>query len=54
MIHGYGTYGGFNGFEKDSGLLELMTSEVNGGAPIGYLKAEDIIGFIEGRTNDSM
>ena len=52
VIHGYGTYGGFNGWEKDSGLLELMTSAVNGGAPIGYLKAEDVIEFIKVRTND--
>jgi hypothetical protein len=54
VIHGYGTYGGFNRLEKDRGLLELMTSEVNGGVPIGYFKAEDVIGFIEGRTNDSV
>lgn len=44
IIHGYGTYGGYNSFTgHDEGLLELMCELVNGGEPIGELTADDVI-----------
>lgn len=48
VIHGYGTYGGFNRIEKDKGLLELMSDAVNGGEPIGYLTAEETMMIVRG------
>lgn len=49
IIHGYGTYGGYNLFtERDEGLLELMCEKVNGGEPLGELTADDVIVIIEG------
>lgn len=40
VIHGYGTYGGYNRVERDMGLLELMSIAVRNGEPVGYLTAE--------------
>lgn len=49
IIHGYGTYGGYNSFtERDEGLLELMCEKVNDGEPLGELTADDVIVIIEG------
>ena len=49
VINGSGTYGGFYINEKKNpGLLELMVSCVNGGEPIGSLKAEDVIAYMKG------
>ena len=54
VINGSGTYGGFYFDEKKNpGLLELMVDCVNGGEPIGSLKAEDVIKYMgseDGRT----
>ena len=51
VINGAGTYGGFYHNEKyNAKLLELMASCVNGGEPVGYLKAEDVIKYMEGVT----
>lgn len=54
VVNGSGTYGGFYIDEKKNpGLLELMVDCVNGGEPIGSLKAEDVIKYIRseyGRT----
>ena len=41
IVHGMGTYG------EEKGLLELMTNRVNGGEPLGYLTADDVIALIE-------
>ena len=47
VINGSGTYGGFYINEKSNyGALELMVDCVNGGEPVGYLKAEDVIKYI--------
>lgn len=47
VINGYGSYGGFGTFSPNNeGLLELMTSEVNGGEPVGYLTADDVIKYM--------
>lgn len=49
IIHGYGTYGGYNTFTgHDEGLLELMCEKVNDGEPLGELTADDVIVIIEG------
>lgn len=49
IIHGYGTYGGYNVYTgHDEGLLELMCEEVNGGEPVGELTADEAIVIIEG------
>jgi len=51
VINGLGTYGGFYINEKSNyGVLELMVDCVNGGEPVGYLKAEDVIKYMEGVT----
>lgn len=51
VINGLGTYGGFYLDEKQNpGQLELMVNCVNGGEPVGYLKAEDVIKYMEGVT----
>ena len=48
VINGYGSYGGFDTFSpKNKGLLELMTNEVNGGEPVGYLTADEVIRYME-------
>lgn len=48
VINGLGTYGGQRLFTKENiGLLELMVKGVNGGEPVGWLKAEEIIKYIE-------
>ena len=40
VIHGYGSYGGVDPFTQyDEGMLELMSSAVNDGYPVGYLTA---------------
>jgi len=49
VINGSGTYGGFYINEKQNpGQLELMVSCVNGGEPIGSLKAEEVIAYMKG------
>lgn len=48
VINGFGSYGGFSTFSpKNEGLLELMTSEVNGGEPVGHLTADEVIRYME-------
>lgn len=48
VINGYGTYGGFKILDGyNEGLLELMTNSVNNGEPIGWLTADNVIGYIE-------
>lgn len=48
IIHGYGSYGGFSPYAKDTGLLELCCSAVNGGEPVGWLTAKTIIKYLTG------
>lgn len=46
VVHGYGTFGGWDGFnQKDKGLLEMMENRDD---PIGYLKAEAIMKYVKG------
>lgn len=48
VIHGFGTYGGYDSFlSKDYSLLELMASPVNEGEPVGYLTGKQVIEYIE-------
>ena len=48
VINGYGSYGGFNSFEKDNqGLLEIWADQkINDGSPEGYLTADEIIKMV--------
>ncbi len=49
VIHGRGTYGGLSAFNGvDHGLLELMSDDVNGGEPIGWLTAEQVMAYVRG------
>ena len=50
VIHGYGSYGGYSFFEKDKGLLELMSDAVNGGEPEGHLTAKEAYNYVIGDT----
>lgn len=51
VIHGYGTYGGFNRHStKDPGLLELMSHAVDNGLPHGWLTAKEVIAYVKGEA----
>ena len=45
VIHGHGTFGGYNLFDKDEGLLEMMAGN---NEPIGYLTALDVMSYVTG------
>lgn len=48
VVNGYGTYGGIvPGTEINHNKLELMVECVDDNEPIGWLTAEDVIGYIE-------
>lgn len=47
VIHGYGSYGGFFPGSRDAGLLEVMTSAYNGGDPVGWLMAGQVLQMID-------
>lgn len=47
VIHGYGSYGGFNHFDPDAGLLEVMAQCVNDGNPVGWLTAEQVLKMVD-------
>lgn len=54
VINGYGTYGGYDPFLcKNDGLLEMMTETLNGGDPVGYMTADDVIKTIFGRKKNA-
>lgn len=47
VSNGRGTYGGWDFFNKENeGLLELMSGAVNGGDPIGWLTAEEVMDYV--------
>lgn len=48
VIHGFGTYGGWNHWSVDEGLLELMSDVVNHGQPIGWLTASEVMEHVLG------
>lgn len=49
VIYGYGTYGGVDPcFAVDLELLECMTEKTNGGEPVGWLTAEDVMAIVDG------
>ena len=52
VIHGFGTYGGWSSYSQDRGLLEVMSEAINGGEPIGYLTAEDVMEYVKGERNN--
>lgn len=48
VINGCGTYGGFRAYERrNQGLLEIRTSCVNDGDPIGFLTFEHLKKYLE-------
>lgn len=48
VINGMGTYGGMDpAHEYNADLLEIMSSQINGGEPIGFLNAKQTIKEIE-------
>jgi len=51
VIHGYGTYGGFNRLStKDPGLLEMMSNAVKKGCPEGWLTAKEVMAYVKGEA----
>lgn len=44
VVHGYGSYGGFNSFEKDKQLLECM---YGGNEPDGWLTADEVLKMVD-------
>lgn len=49
VVYGYGSYGGYDPFNGDDpGLLECMTSTLNGGEPVGGMTAGDVMDVIDG------
>ena len=51
VIHGYGSYGGKDAFTgHDSGLLECMTEAINGGEPVGFLTASEVLNIMADAT----
>ena len=52
VIHGFGSYGGPSFLYDDEGLLELMSDAVNGGEPIGFLTAEEVMRYVRGEKDD--
>ena len=46
VVHGFGTYGGFSHFSKDSKLLECMAGKMD---PVGWLTASDVFKMMEGK-----
>ena len=44
VIHGYGSFGGFNSFEEDKQLLECMCGE---NEPIGWLTADEVLKMVD-------
>ncbi len=48
VINGRGIYGGFSCDERyNEGLLEMMTSAVNKGDPVGHLTADEAMKLLE-------
>ena len=43
-----GSYGGYNFITADEGLLELMSEAVNGGDPVGWLTAVQVMKYVKG------
>lgn len=44
VIHGFGSYGGKDTLTgNDRGLLECMTEKINGGEPVGFLTAAEVL-----------
>ena len=52
VIHGFGTYGGWNSFDPDAGLLEVMSNAVDDGEPIGWLTAEEVMDLVLGQRSE--
>ena len=52
VIHGFGTYGGWNRLEPDAGLLEIMSNAVDDGNPMGWLTAEEVMDLVLGQRSE--
>lgn len=53
VINGFGTYGGIDSLtEKNQGLLELLSYAVNGGEPVGWLTAEEVMKYVRGEDDE--
>ena len=51
VIHGFGSYGGYDRISKDKGLLELLSSAAGDGSPIGYLTARQAMKLVKGEES---
>lgn len=55
VVNGYGSYGGYIGSSsRNEGLLEMMSGAVNGGDPIGWLTAEEVMKFVKGEEDEQV
>ena len=53
VIHGFGSYGGYDRISKDKGLLELLSVGAGDGSPIGYLTARQAMKLVKGEENSA-
>ena len=53
VIHGFGSYGGYDRISGDKGLLELLSTATNGGEPAGYLTAGQAMKLVKGEESKS-
>ena len=51
VIHGFGSYGGYDRISKDKGLLELLSVGAGDGSPIGYLTARQAMELVKGEES---
>lgn len=48
VINGFGTYGGINVLtRRNQGLLEIMSDNINGGEPVGWLTATEVMEMLK-------
>lgn len=48
VINGYGSYGGYDPIDGiNEGLLELLIGDAAGNEPIGNLKADDVLNYMD-------
>ena len=52
VIHGFGSYGGYDRISRDKGLLELLSSAAGDGNPIGYLTARQAMKLVKGEGGE--
>ena len=52
VIHGFGSFGGYNRISGDKGLLELLEGYPFNGEPIGFLTAAQAMKLVKGEGGE--